>query len=97
MLADSVEAAVRADRKNISGIQDLEKVISGVIDSKVAEGQLDNVDFTLKDLSEIKEALIYALQSVYHGRKVKEIQSSEEEDKKDTTPELTQENLKNEN
>jgi membrane-associated HD superfamily phosphohydrolase len=75
----------------------LEKVISGVIDSKVAEGQLDNVDFTLKDLSEIKEALIYALQSVYHGRKVKEIQSSEEEDKKDTTPELTQENLKNEN
>ena len=34
MLADSVEAAVRADRRNISGIQDLEKVISGVVESK---------------------------------------------------------------
>ena len=78
MLADSVEAAVRADRRNISGIQDLEKVISGVVESKVVEGQLDDVDFTLKDLAEIKEALIYALQSVYHGRKVKEIQSSDE-------------------
>ena len=78
MLADSVEAAVRADRRNISRIQDLEKVISGVVESKVVEGQLDDVDFTLKDLAEIKEALIYALQSVYHGRKVKEIQSSDE-------------------
>lgn len=82
MLADSVEAAVRADRKNITGIQDLEKVISGVVEAKVSEGQLDDVDFTMKELATIREALVYALQSMYHGRKVKEIKeepSSEEE------------------
>ncbi len=85
MLADSVEAAVRADRKNITGIQDLEKVISGVVEAKVSEGQLDDVDFTMKELATIREALVYALQSMYHGRKVKEIKEEPSSEEEETT------------
>lgn len=73
MLADSVEAAVRSDTSNISTPKDLEEIIQSVIESKVNEGQLENVDFTLKDLSKIKEALLYTLQSMYHTRRVKEL------------------------
>jgi membrane-associated HD superfamily phosphohydrolase len=75
MIADSVEAAVRAEVKNISGVQDIDKIVSEVISSKVADGQLDEVDFTLRDLSTIKEALLSTLQSMYHTRKVREIRS----------------------
>lgn len=73
MIADSVEAAVRAEVKNISGVQDIDKIVSEVISTKVADGQLDEVDFTLRDLSTIKEALLSTLQSMYHTRKVREI------------------------
>ncbi len=73
MLADSVEAAVRAEVKNISGVQDLNKIVSEVISTKMSDGQLDDVDFTLHDLSTIKEALLSTLQSMYHTRKVREI------------------------
>lgn len=76
MIADSVEAAVRAEVKNISGVQDIDKIISEVISSKMADGQLDEVDFTLRDLSTIKEALLSTLQSMYHTRKVREIRSA---------------------
>lgn len=78
MIVDSVEAAVRADIENINSMQDLEKVISGVIESKVVEGQMENVDFTLKELSEMKEVLLSTLQSMYHTRRVQKIPSPKE-------------------
>lgn len=74
MLVDSVEAAVRSEVRAASGaMPDLEKIIGEVVDAKTAEGQLDDVDFTLRDLAEIKGTLLYAFQSMYHTRKVKEI------------------------
>ena len=74
MLVDSVEAAVRAEMRASPSIPDLDKTIEAVMEAKVAEGQLDDVDFTLKDLAVIRRTLLYSFQSMYHTRKVKEIQ-----------------------
>lgn len=74
MLVDSVEAAVRAEvRASAATIPDLEKIIEEVVEGKMSEGQLDDVDFTIRDLAEIRRTLLYAFQSMYHTRKVKEI------------------------
>ncbi|MGI6253047.1 MAG: HD family phosphohydrolase [Aminivibrio sp.] len=74
MLVDSVEAAVRSEvRASAATVPDLEKIIEEVVNSKMSEGQLDDVDFTLRDLTEIRRTLLYAFQSMYHTRKVKEI------------------------
>jgi len=78
MLVDSVEAGVRADIRNISTPKDLEEIINSVIESKLAEGQLRNVDFTLKDMTKIREALLYTLQSMYHTRRVKNLHDEQE-------------------
>ena len=78
MLVDSVEAAVRAEsRAGAESMLDVRDTINRVIDSKIAEGQLDDVDFTLRDLSVIRETLLSALRTVYHTRKVKEIKEKE--------------------
>jgi len=78
MLVDSVEAAVRAEsRAGSESMLDVRDTINRVIDSKIAEGQLDDVDFTLRDLSVIRETLLSALRTVYHTRKVKEIKEKE--------------------
>lgn len=74
MLVDSVEAAVRSEFKGGSeSLLDVDETVNRVIDSKIAEGQLDDVDFTLRDISVIKETLFTSLRTVYHTRKVKEI------------------------
>lgn len=74
MLVDSVEAAVRAEvRASSATVPDLQKIIEEVVESKMSEGQLDDVDFTIRDLAEIRQTLLYAFQSMYHTRKVKEI------------------------
>ena len=78
MLVDSVEAAVRADIRNVSSPKDLEEIIDNVVESKLDEGQLQNVDFTLKDLTKIKETLLYTLQSMYHTRRVKKLHDEPE-------------------
>ena len=49
----------------------LEKVINQVVSSKIAEGQFDEVDFTLRDLTRIKESLLSVLLSMYHTRMVR--------------------------
>lgn len=79
MLVDSVEAAVRAEMRASTSIPDLQKTIEGVVETKMSEGQLDDVDFTLKDLAVIKQTLLAAFQSMYHTRKVKEIQEKDRE------------------
>ena len=52
-------------------IMALEKVINQVVGSKIAEGQFDEVDFTLRDLTRIKESLLSVLLSMYHTRMVR--------------------------
>ena len=49
----------------------LKKVIDQVVGSKISEGQFDEVDFTLRDLTRIKDSLLSVLLSMYHTRMVR--------------------------
>ncbi len=68
MLADSVEAAIRADTKSLSRITELEDTIHGVIENKMKEKQLEDVDFTFRELERIKKSFVEVLRSMYHSR-----------------------------
>jgi hypothetical protein len=73
MLVDSIEAAVRAEMRSSSSVTDIMKTIERVVEGKISSGQLDSVDFTLKDLSIIRETLLHTFQSMYHTRNVRDI------------------------
>ncbi|HOB34127.1 MAG TPA: HDIG domain-containing protein [Bacillota bacterium] len=66
MLADSVEAAVRSlaqpNQFRIRGM------INRIIQDKLADGQLDHCDLTLKDLTMIAEAFARVMTGIYHKR-----------------------------
>ena len=74
MLLDSMEAGMRSSVQNISSAADIEKIIDRVFDMKLSEGQLDDVNFTFRDLARIKEVMLKTFQSMYHTRKIKELQ-----------------------
>jgi len=80
MIMDSLEAAVRAESKNISKIADIQEIIERVVNIKIAEKQLDDADFTLRELELIKSASLKALQSMYHTRAVKEIKEKKDQE-----------------
>lgn len=66
MLADAIEASTRA-------IEDpspakLESKIREVIRSRFIEGELDECDLTLKDLTKIKESFLKILLGIHHHR-----------------------------
>lgn len=66
MLADSCESAIRARRpKNKQEIAD---IIRYMFDLRVAEGQLDDSDLSLSELSEIQRVFVESLQGVFHPR-----------------------------
>jgi putative nucleotidyltransferase with HDIG domain len=66
MLADSCEAAARSlarpDPENIRAI------VSKIVDAIVSDGQLDECDLTLRELTTIKESMITSLTAIYHAR-----------------------------
>ncbi len=66
MLADSCEAAARSlarpDPENIRAI------VVKIVDAVITDGQLDECDLTLKELTTIREAIIGALTAIYHAR-----------------------------
>ena len=66
MLADSCEAAARSlarpDPENIRAI------VIKIVDAIVSDGQLDQCDITLQELTTIREAMISALTAIYHAR-----------------------------
>ena len=66
MLADSCEAAARSlarpDPENIRAI------VVKIIDAIISDGQLDECDITLQELTTIREAMISALTAIYHAR-----------------------------
>jgi putative nucleotidyltransferase with HDIG domain len=75
MLADSTEAAARAESRNLKGIQDLTRLVDSVVQTKMNSGQLDDVPFTLKDITNIKAAFVKTLRSMYHTRDIKPLSS----------------------
>jgi putative nucleotidyltransferase with HDIG domain len=66
MLADSVEAVVRSSRDRSPDRMDA--LVDGVIAERVAEGQLDECDLTLRNLKTIAESFKATLRGVYHPR-----------------------------
>lgn len=66
MLADSVEAAVRA--QSFADREDLEKLIKGVIAQKIADGQLDECAFTTRDISLVRKVFVETLLGIFHPR-----------------------------
>lgn len=66
MLADGAEASVRSlddqTQENIRGI------VKKIVDSVVADGQLDESTVTMRELTTIRESLINTLINVYHQR-----------------------------
>ncbi len=66
MLADSVEAVVRASKDRSH--QRIDELVEGVINERVQEGQLDESDLTLRDLKTIGGSFKATLRGIYHPR-----------------------------
>lgn len=66
MLADSSEAVTRA--KAPKDEAELRELVRSVIESRLAEGQLDETELTIRDLNEILESFVGTLKGVYHPR-----------------------------
>lgn len=66
MLCDSIEAAVRSMSRPTPNR--IEAVIRKIIKDRLHDGQLDECDLTLKDLDKIADALMKALNGIYHAR-----------------------------
>lgn len=66
MLADSIEAASRSlDEPTPMRLQN---IVKNIIQRKFMDGQLDECNLTLKDLSIIEDAFIRVLLGIYHQR-----------------------------
>ncbi|WP_245523143.1 HD family phosphohydrolase [Thermosediminibacter oceani] len=66
MLADSAEAAVRSMTKPTPG--KIEGLVRQIIKEKLADGQLDESNLTLKDLDKIASAFSKVLTGIFHTR-----------------------------
>jgi len=66
MLADSCEAAVRAERPD--SLEGIEELVRKVIGGKMSDRQLDECDLTLRDLDQVRGAFVKILQGVFHPR-----------------------------
>ncbi len=79
MLADGVEAAMRAEHP--SATEGIRSIIDRIVNDRLRDGQLDECDLTLHDIEETKDAFNDVLQGLYHPRvKYPEPPSSAEND-----------------
>lgn len=66
MLADTVEASARSFENPTH--ERLESLIDTMMKSRFIDGQLDECELTLRDISKIKEAFLKILVGIHHGR-----------------------------
>lgn len=66
MICDSGEAAIRA-MDNPTG-ERVDKLIKGLIDSRLAAGQFDNCEITMRDLNVIRRTMVDSFGGLYHQR-----------------------------
>ncbi|MDE3089769.1 MAG: HDIG domain-containing protein [Chloroflexota bacterium] len=66
MLADGVEATTRAERP--TSPEQIRVIVERIIDERLRDGQLDECDLTLYDLSQIRESFFGVLQGLFHPR-----------------------------
>ena len=65
-LADGVEAAGRSLREVAP--EQLQQLITRIVDDRIAEGQLDEAPVTLEELTRIKNSFHFTLLNMLHGR-----------------------------
>ena len=66
MLADSCEALVRATQPEAH--EDIDELVNGVFAERLAEGQLDECDITMKEIQAVAASFRSTLRAVYHPR-----------------------------
>ena len=66
MLADGTEAAVRSLTEKTP--ETIRVMVQRIVDERVADGQLDECELTLRDVQRIKDAFCELLLGVYHER-----------------------------
>ncbi|HET7560619.1 MAG TPA: HDIG domain-containing protein [Limnochordia bacterium] len=66
MLADGVEAAVRSLNRPAPGR--IEGLVHKIIKDRLADGQLDESNLTLRDLNKIADAFVRVLTGIFHNR-----------------------------
>jgi hypothetical protein len=66
MLADSTEAVIRSSEDRSP--ERIDQLVDEVIAERVAEGQLDDSELTLRDLRTIAESFKATMRAVYHPR-----------------------------
>lgn len=66
MLADAVEAGVRAMAKPVS--TRVESLIRRIIKEKLSDGQMDECNLTMREFDQIGDAFINIMNGIYHSR-----------------------------
>lgn len=66
MLCDSVEGAVRSLSEPTVGR--IESTVEQIVSDRLADGQFDECDITLREIRMVRESLVKSLCSIYHGR-----------------------------
>lgn len=90
MLADAVDATARV--LDDPTPQKLEAMIDNTIKTRFMEGQLDECELTLRDLTKIKEAFLKILAGIHHMR-IKYPEQEKEEKETAPTTSVTVENV----
>ena len=65
-LADAVEAASRSLEKATPG--HIENLVNDIVNKRMEDGQLDNCDLSLAEISRIKRSFVFTLTNMLHGR-----------------------------
>lgn len=73
MMADSVEAASKARGKSFDSVKEIKLLVHDVIQQKIDAGQLDDIDFTFRELDVIKNCFQEILRTTYYSREVKKL------------------------
>jgi hypothetical protein len=66
MLADGAESIVRASREHTP--EEIDRLVNDIINRRLSEGELDECDLTLRDLTRIRHAFVDVLQGMFHPR-----------------------------
>lgn len=66
MLADSCEALVRANQPETH--EEIDELVNGVFAERVAEGQMDECDITMREIQVVAASFRGTLRAVYHPR-----------------------------
>ena len=68
MIADSVDASSRSLEHPTPA--NLEKLVDSIVEMKMEDDQFDECNLTMRELTQVKEAMVTKLQGIFHNRPV---------------------------